>query len=102
MPLSFRTTFTYRPYSIGGGGPPPRVSRPRESHGAIEFVSLREPTESPLVTLGSVKLNVNTENGGGRVKGYPPVRLSPKNGTRDDFPRILFLFEIQGEGRRGR
>lgn len=74
MPLSFRTTFTYRSYSIGGG-PPPR-SRPRESHGAIEFVSLREPTRAPrYIRLGEIERKYRER--GGRVL---PVRLSPKTG----------------------
>lgn len=82
MPLSFRTTFTYRSYSIG---PPPSTSR----DGAIEFVSLREPTRAPrYIRLGEIERKYR--EGGGEV--LPIVRLSRKTGHEE----ILSLFEIRG------
>lgn len=99
MPLSFRTTFTYRSYSIGGG-PPPR-SRPRESHGAIEFVSLREPTRAPrYIRLGEIERKYRERGGGGEGS---PRAIIPENGTRDDFfPEFFSSLKFEEEGRDGR
>lgn len=65
-----------------------RTGQSNSSH----FESQREP----LVTLDSVKLNVNTVNGGGgRVL---PVRLSPKTGHETTSPNSFPLWNSRRRG----
>lgn len=98
MPISFRTTFTYRSYSIGPSSGPVHGTRSNRIRLTSRANEPPPPPPPPLVTLDSVKLNVNTVNDAerGRGGGLLPARLSRKTGRIPSSSNSFPLWNSRG------
>lgn len=98
MPLSFRTTFTYRPYSIGGGGPPPRFTSTGIARGNRIRLTSRANGEPPrYIRLGEIERKYRERE---REGGIPPYDYPRKTGHGTTFLEFFssLKFEARGEG----
>lgn len=107
MPISFRTTFTYRSYSIGPSSGP--VHRTRSNRIRLTSRANEPPPPSPsprYIRLGEIERKYRERCGEREGGGASPRAIIPKNGTNslllEFFPSLKFEGDSKQSFRVGR